>query len=340
MIIVQGEVYLEEWHIAILKNEPESVRKRYHAIARTLVSDIVRITRQEAADMIDRSRRQLQRIVKRFREEGIKGLRFKSKKPYNILNKTSIEIEKRIIKVRKATGFGSEQLANIVNESLNVEHKYNRHISKTTAYNILVRYELVDAEKKMVKEYESFERDKPDELIQADLTRFNGLPILTMEDDHSRKFWAARLDNERDDTVIATMKKLHGQKYDYLLTDNGSQFSRRNSVMKRYCKQYLSEKHIWTSVHHPQTMGKLSNAQKGLKRFLIYRLGWSKDSQSVDESISIYIDWYNNGKKISTTGYYYPEERYSGKRDTECYTRLVKALKLDNILPIPVAVVG
>ncbi len=43
MIIVQGEVYLEEWHIAILRNEPESVRKRYHAIARTLVSDIVSI---------------------------------------------------------------------------------------------------------------------------------------------------------------------------------------------------------------------------------------------------------------------------------------------------------
>jgi transposase len=85
MIIVQGEVYLEQWHIAILKNEQESVRKRYHTIARTLVSDTIRITRQEAADMIDRSRRQLQRIVKRYRKEGIKGLRFKSKKPYNIL---------------------------------------------------------------------------------------------------------------------------------------------------------------------------------------------------------------------------------------------------------------
>ena len=340
MIIVQGEVYLEEWHIAILKNEPESVRKRYHAIARTLVSDIVRITRQEAADMIDRSRRQLQRIVKRFREEGIKGLRFKSKKPYNILNKTPIEIEKRIIKVRKATGFGSEQLANIVNESLNVEHKYNRHISKTTAYNILVRYELVDAEKKMVKEYESFERDKPDELIQADLTRFNGLPILTMEDDYSRKFWAARLDNERDDSVVDSMKHLHDQKYDSLLTDNGSQFSRRNSVMKKYCKQYLTEKHIWTSIHHPQTMGKLSNAQRGLKRFLIHRLGSSTDHESIDRCISVYVDWYNNGKKVSTTGCY-PEERYSGKRDTTaCYTRLVKALKLDNILPISVAMGG
>jgi Homeodomain-like domain-containing protein len=265
MIIVQGEVYLEEWHIAILKNEPESVRKRYHAIARTLVGDIVRITRQEAADMIDRSRRQLQRIVKRFREEGIKGLRFKSKKPYNILNKTPIEIEKRIIKVRKATGFGPEQLANIVNESLNVKDKVaveQQQISKTTAYNILARYSLVDAEKKMVKEYKSFERDKPDELVQADLTRFNGLPILTMEDDHSRKFWAARLENETDDIVVDGMKHLHDQKYDSLLTDNGSQFNRKNSIMKKYCDQYLTGTHIWTSIHHPQTMGNFKCSER------------------------------------------------------------------------------
>jgi len=57
MIIVKGEVYLEQWHIAILKSEQEFVRKRYHAIARTLVSDTIRITRQQAADMINRSRR-------------------------------------------------------------------------------------------------------------------------------------------------------------------------------------------------------------------------------------------------------------------------------------------
>jgi transposase len=313
MIIVQGEVYLEEWHIAILKNEQESVRKRYHAVARTLVSDTVRITRQEAARMIDRSRRQLQRIVKSYREEGIHGLRFKSRKPYNILNKTPIEIERRIIKVRKATGFGSEQLASIVNESLDIEHKNNRRISKTTAYNILARHSLVDAEKKIIKEYKSFERDKPDELVQADLTRFNGIPILTMEDDHSRKLWAARLENETDDNVVDGMKRLlNDQKYDSLLTDNGSQFNRRNSTMRKYCDQHLTGRHIWTSIHHPQTMGKLSNAQKGLKRFLIHRLGRSStiDHESIDRCILSYIDWYNNGKKISTTKCY-PEERYS-----------------------------
>ena len=66
----------------------------------------------------------------------------------------------------------------------------------------MVRHSQVDAEKKLIKEYKSFERDKPDELVQADLTRFNGVPILTMEDDHSRKLWAARLDNEIDDNVV------------------------------------------------------------------------------------------------------------------------------------------
>jgi hypothetical protein len=296
--------------------------------------------------MMDRSRRQLQRIVKRYREEGIHGLRFKSKRPYTISNKTSVEIEKRVISVRKATGFGSEQLANIVNESLNVEHRYNqqqqqRIISKTTAYNILVRHSLVDADKKLIKEYKSFERDKPDELVQADLTRFNGVPILTMEDDYSRKLWAARLENETDDDVVDGMKRLlHDQKYNSLLTDNGSQFNRKNSTMRKYCDQYLTGRHIWTSIHHPQTMGKLSNAQKGLKRFLIHRLGSRcTDHDSIDRCIIAYTDWYNNGKKISTTKCY-PEERYSGQREDGWYARFVKALKLERILAVPVAVRG
>ncbi len=121
MIIVQGEVYLEKWHIDILKKESEIVRRRYQAVVRTLVSDLIRITRQEAADMISRSKRQLQRVVKRFREEGIIGLRFRSKRPHNSPSRTPNDIEKRIVEVRNATGFGSEQLVNIVNESMNVE---------------------------------------------------------------------------------------------------------------------------------------------------------------------------------------------------------------------------
>lgn len=75
-------MYLSEEDRQILRNEPPYVRKRYRAVSRTLAPDLVRITRGEAAVLIDRSKRQLQRIVRRFKEEGIPGLKFKSKRPH------------------------------------------------------------------------------------------------------------------------------------------------------------------------------------------------------------------------------------------------------------------
>lgn len=114
----------------------------------------------------------------------------------------------------------------------------------------------------------------------------------------------------------------------------------RDLEIIRHCDQYLTGRHIWTSIHHPQTMGKLSNAQRGLKRFLVHRLGSRcTDRENIDRCILAYTDWYNNGKKISTTKCY-PEVRYSGQRDDGWYARFVKALKLERILPVPVAVGG
>ena len=66
-------------------------------------------------------------------------------------------------------------------------------------------------------------------------------------------------------------------------------------------------------------MGKLSSAQKGLKRFLMHRLGSRcTDPKSIDICVEVYKDWYNNGKRISSTKCY-PEERYSGQRDDGWY---------------------
>lgn len=328
-------MYLSDEDRRVLSNEPEYVKKRYRAVARTLAPvDLVRITREDAAKLIRRSKRQLQRIVKRFREEGIPGLRFKSRRPHTSpKNKTPPDIEKRVIEVRKATGFGSEQLATIVNEGLRLESG-RKPITDTTCYNILARNDLVEAERRVMKRYKSFEWGHPDELIQCDLTDFNGFTILTMEDDHSREGWAGKIENATDDLVVDGMTRLHPDVFENLLTDNGKQFCRMNSTMRKYCERQMTGKHIWSSVHHPQTLGKLSAFQKGLKHFLIHRLGRSTDKGAIDECIRIYVDWHNNGLKIRTTKCY-PEERYSGRRDPHWYERLVKALKLEWMLPLP-----
>jgi hypothetical protein len=189
-------VYLSEGDVQLLRTEPPYVKRRYRAVSRTLAPDLVRITREAAAVLIGRSKRQLQRIVKRFREEGIPGLRFKSKRPHTTpRNKTPLDVERRVIEVRNATGFGSEQLAAIVNEGLALESR--SRITDTTCHNILARNDLVEAERRVMKRYKTFEWGHPDDLVQCDLTEFNGYPILKMEDDHSREAWAWR-DRERD----------------------------------------------------------------------------------------------------------------------------------------------
>ena len=71
------------WHVSPLKAEEEYVRRRYRAVVRTVLEDaVLRIPRAQAAPMIGRSRRQLQRMVRRFLEEGIPGLRLGSRRPH------------------------------------------------------------------------------------------------------------------------------------------------------------------------------------------------------------------------------------------------------------------
>ena len=330
MIVYDGNIYLDKEHIELLKTEPEYVKKRYFALAKALVPEPFKIGYKKATALIDVCLRHFYRIVKRFREEGIPGLQLKSTRPKSSPNQTPKAEEDQIASVRKKTGFGPNDVAALVNESNRREGR-NKKVWPSTVYNILVREGEIERERRIQNEWKHFEWGHPNRLIQADLTKFNGVNILTMEDDHGRKGWALALKNAQDKTVVAGMKKLVRIKYDNLLTDNGSQFNRKNAVMRKYCEEWLNEKHIWSSVHHPQTLGKLSAYQKGLKRFLRHMLGRSRDQRKINHWIKVYNHWYNNGRFHSVIGTY-PEVRYSGKRDDAWYDNLVKALKLENVL--------
>jgi len=319
-------------HIDELKSEPEYVKKRYFAIARTLSEPPFHITRKAAAEMIGKSVRHFYRLIKRFLHEGILGLRFKSRRPLNFPRRISQELENIISEVRNATGFGTKSMSILINESQKRQGSSTR-VYGSLNYNVLKRNGIFKREKQIKKELKFFDWKKPNRLIQTDLTKFNSVPILTMIDDGTRKGWSCILRDQKDTTVVKGMKKLVPYQYDNLLTDNGSQFSRRNSVMRKYCAEFVKEKHIWTSVHHPQTMGKLSAYQKNLKRFLKHRLGNSRDVRDIERNIKIFNLWYNHGRKHRVI-HSYPEEKYSGKRDVQWYEKLVKMLKLENILAL------
>jgi hypothetical protein len=80
-------------------------------------------------------------------------------------------------------------------------------------------------------------------------------------------------------------------------------------------------------------MGKLSNMQKGLKRFLKHRLGRSTNMRDIDENISAYMDFYNNVTTVSTTRSV-PAERYHGFIDEDGTLGWLKCLNWSQCFPL------
>jgi hypothetical protein len=332
VILWQGQVYLHEEHVNALKGEPAYVQERYQAVVKALAPKPWHIVYASAATMVKRSLRQLYRIIARFKSEGIAGLRHRSRRPKSSPNRTPEDIEGMITAIREASGLGPTRVASLVNESLVREGRPER-TCPSSVYNILVRNDIIERQRRERRTWRRFEWGHPDRLIQSDLTEINGVPVLTMEDDHSRKGWADVIDDETDDTVAENMTRIGPDKYDNLLTDNGPQFNRLNARMREYCREHVRESHIWASPNHPQTLGKLSALQKGLKWFVEFMLKGSRDKRKMRKWIRVYLDWYNNGRyHQGIKGY--PEDRYSGQRDGGWYERFVRALKLEEVLTV------
>ena len=172
MKLYRSNIYLEKNHVEELKSEPEYVKKRYFAVASTLLEPPFHITRKAAAEKIGRSLRHLYRLIRRFLQEGIPGLRFKSRRPKTSPRKISQELEDIIVEVRNATGFGTNSMSILVNES------QKRKGSSTKVYgslnhNVLKRKGIFKREKRMKKKLKFFDWKKPNRLIQSDLTNLS-----------------------------------------------------------------------------------------------------------------------------------------------------------------------
>jgi transposase len=323
--ISRGALYLDVEHEKLLRIEPQYVRDRYKVIVLLLLAKPVGITRQKAAKMLHRSKRQVYRILERFKEEGIPGLRLRPKTPKRMPTKSPAWIEKRVKKFRLWTGFSPHHLSILVNEDLKRDGHQKRLYASLT-YKILRRLGLARRPEKPKAPPRMFDWKRPNHLIQADLTDFYKVPILTMEDDHSRKAWATVLGNKNADEVMAGMEIIGPERFDNLLTDNGRQFLSTCPDMREYIEKHVTGKHIHARVRHPQTLGKLGAYQKNMKRFLDWVLGETRNKIEIEELLQAYNIWYNHGKPHSVLKRC-PEEVYSGKRDEDWYDKFIEIMK-------------
>jgi transposase InsO family protein len=178
----------------------------------------------------------------------------KSTKPKIIHSKINLELENKIIDLRKKTMFGENKLAN-----------YFPNISHKIINKILNKYNLTKPNpnrRKRIK-YIRWQRKHTNSLWQMDTSdqKIQGKYCFAVIDDCSRYclglFALNQTFTSSITAILDSIIKIHGKPRE-ILTDNGSCFGlkSKHSKFDRWCNR-RGIKHIRTAVHSPTTSGKI-----------------------------------------------------------------------------------
>jgi transposase InsO family protein len=189
-------------------------------------------------------------------------LRDESRRPKTIRKKITLELENKIVQLKKKTGWGAEKMENII------------HLSHTSINKILNKYSLTSPSKRKKKriKYIRWQRKHPNSLWQIDHSdqKIEGKWVISVINDCSRKSLAFEPVNRvTTDVVISLIDKLVKiyEKPRQILTDNGSAYGSKSkhSRFDRKCRKRGIE-HIRGAIHSPTTTGKVERLFQTFKR--------------------------------------------------------------------------
>lgn len=202
------------------------------------------------------SRNTFYRWKRRFEREGHNGLFDRTPGRKRLPGRTIIreELVQKIIHLRLSRGLSFRQLAEALQRFLVVSHTTIRRILYLRGFKGRVY-------KRRKKTWKRFSAKKPDEMWQIDHSRsdFDRKWRLVIIDDHSRMVLccdevSSLESSECCKLLMRTIKNLGGRRPTKLLSDNHSAFRSREfkGLLSR-----LGIKAVHSSVHHPQTLGKV-----------------------------------------------------------------------------------
>lgn len=190
-----------------------------------------------------------------------------SKRPKLIHYKLTSEIENKIVKIKKQTGWGAEKIEDYIG------------VGHTTINKILNKHGLIkpnENRRKRIK-YIRWQREHPNSLWQIDHTdeQEKGFCYtLSVIDDCSRYSLAlVQLKNITTEDVTKTLDKLikiHGKPRE-ILTDNGNVYglTSEKSKFDIWCRRNRI-KHIRSAIHSPTTTGKVERLFQTMDKELSY----------------------------------------------------------------------
>ena len=284
------------------KNAPLTPKGR-EAMVRSVVEG--GLNRADAAHLFNTTPKTVTKWVKRFRAEGVDGLRDRSSRPHSSPSQTPPATCAAVEALRRQRRTGKHIAAEV-------------KVSPATVSRILRRLGLSRIRNlEPAEPVRRYEREKPGQLIHIDIKKLGRFVrpghrvtgdrqkgesrgaghefVHVAIDDASRLAFSQIRPDEKKESAIAfledavTYYRSLGIKVTGIMTDNGSCY--RAKAFAKVCKRMLL-KHIFTRPYRPQTNGKAERfIQTALREWAYARAYDTSDQRAKD--LPIWLHRYN-----------------------------------------------
>ena len=255
------------------------------------------ITVPEACRRCEVSRKTYYKWKRRFQQEGIDGLKNRSRRPETSPKKTDAAIESEIVRIKtQCPRWRAHRIRNQLLRQKNGQHSTQKEWN----------FHFMAGKKEKIETLQFIVADGYYGEIYIGCVKIYPISIF---DDCSRKILACHLyTRERAKEVVKTLKiaiEQYGSPKQ-IYTDNGGQF-----ISKKFAKACLKAgiKHIKTSIAHPQGIGKIERWHRNLQEelFDIHTFNVVGEAQPALDS---YLEYYNHEQPHMGISECTPHARY------------------------------
>ncbi|MCC6388676.1 MAG: IS481 family transposase [Dehalococcoidia bacterium] len=272
-------------------------------------------TQAEVAEAQGISSSTVAKYAKRYREEGVEGLKDRSSRPRRLPHALGETVIEAICTLRRELGAGPHRIA------------YELGMAASTVYGVLRRAGLsvlarLDRTTRAVIRYE---RERPGELVHLDVKKFGRIPegggkrfdpgfaengagrkrpglkrghdyVHVAVDDHSRFAYAEALPDETGASTAGFLLRAvqafagAGITVERVLTDNALNYRRSRAFADAASSLAIGLHH--TQPYRPQTNGKAEAFNKTLQREWAYRRLYRTNAERI-AALQPFLDDYN-----------------------------------------------
>jgi transposase InsO family protein len=273
------------------------------------------------------SRQCVRKWIQRHEVEGEAGLADRSSRPHSCPNRTSVEVEARIVELRRRERRGPDWLAAELGvPARTVSRVLARHRVPRLCALDPITGELIRSSKLTAVRYE---RDRPGQLGHMDVKKIGRIPdgggwrahgrdnvtrdrvngpgfdyVHSLVDDHSRLAYSEILPDEKGATCAAFLQRAIGYfashgiaRIEQLMTDNA--WAYRYSL-RELCAVHGIEQ-IFIRPHCPWQNGKVERLNRTLQTEWAYRQVFTSNQQRAD-ALAPWLEHYNNQRRHSALG--------------------------------------